>query len=145
LRIALVRTSALTLIFLASAHAHAQAPDPVPPDLGSSLMQLVGGLIIVVGLLLGTLWLIKRLSGPRGAASGLKVLGAAAVGTRERVVLVELADKVLVLGVTQNSVNTLHTLDAEEFRKSAGAPPQASATSFQGWFARALERRRGEG
>ncbi|MDX5362858.1 MAG: flagellar biosynthetic protein FliO [Pseudazoarcus pumilus] len=139
-----MRTTALPLIFIASAQAHAQATDIAPPDLGSSLIQLVGGLAVVVALLLGSLWLIKRLSGPRGAASGLKVLGAASVGTRERVVLVELADKVLVLGVTQNSVNTLHTLDAEEFRKNAGTPPQAPAASFQSWFAQAMERRRGE-
>lgn len=139
-----MRITALPLFLLASAHAHAQVPDVGPPDLGSSLIQLVGGLVVVVALLLGSLWLIKRLSGPRGAASGLKVLGAASVGTRERVVLVELGDKVLVLGVTQNSVNTLHTLDTEEFRKNAAPPPQAPATSFQSWFSQALDRRRGE-
>lgn len=140
-----MRITALTLFSLASAQVHAQTAEVASPDLGSSLVQLVGGMVVVIGLLLGTLWLIKRLSGPRGAASGLKVLGAAPVGTRERVVLVELADKVLVLGVTQNSVNTLHTLDAETFRKHGGTPPAAPAASFQSWFAQALERRRGEG
>lgn len=138
-----MRITALPLLLFAGAQA--QASDVAPPDLGSSLIQLVGGLAVVVALLLGSLWLIKRLSGPRGAASGLKVLGAAPVGTRERVVLVELADKVLVLGVTQSSVNTLHTLDAAEFRAKSGVPAQAPATSFQNWFTQALERRRGEG
>lgn len=138
-----MRITAPTLLLLTSAHVHAQATDVTPPDLSSSLVQLFGGLAVVIALLLGSLWLIKRLSGPRGTASGLKVLGAAPVGTRERVVLVELADKVLVLGVTQNSVNTLHTLDAEEFRKHGGTPPQSSQPGFQGWLAQAMERRRG--
>lgn len=143
LRTVAVRTALPLLLLLAALPAH--AVEAGPPDLGGSLAQLVGGLAVVVGLLLGTLWLIKRLSGPRGAAGGMKVLGAASVGTRERVVLVELADKVLVLGVTQSSVNTLHTLDAEEFRKHGGTPPQAAQTAgFQGWLAQAMERRRGE-
>lgn len=121
-----------------------RAADSAPPELGTSLAQLVGGLAVVVGLLLGALWIIKRMSGPRGAAGGLKVLGAAPVGTRERVVLVELAGKVLVLGVTPGSVNTLHTLDVEEFRRHGGTPPAAQPDGFQGWLAQALERRRGD-
>jgi flagellar protein FliO/FliZ len=96
----------------------------------------------VVALLLGSLMLIKRLSSPRGAAAGLKVLGAASVGPRERVVLVELADQVLVLGVTPSSVNTLHTLPLDTFRACS---PTLSQTppDFQGWLAKALERRKG--
>lgn len=116
--------------------------ETAPPELGSSLVQLVGGLAVVVALLLGTLWLIKRLSSPRGAAAGLKVLGAAPVGPRERVVLVELADQVLVLGVTPTSVNTLHTLPLETFRAHSPATSQ-TAPDFQGWLAKALERRKG--
>lgn len=117
------------------------AAETVTPELGSTLIQLVGGLSVVIVLLLGSLWLIKRLSGPRGGASGLKVLGAAPVGPRERVVLVELADQVLVLGVTQSSVNTLHTLPVETFRQHS--PTQTTGTpDFQGWLAKALERRK---
>lgn len=119
------------------------AAETLPPDIGSSLAQLVGGLAVVVALLLGSLWLIKRVSGPRGAAGALKVLGAAPVGPRERVVLVELADQVLVLGVTPSSVNTLHTLPLEEFRKHSPRLPAAPGGDFQGWLAKALERRKG--
>ena len=52
------------------ASAPAVAAGEAAPDLGSSLVQMIGGLAVVVGLLLGSLWLIKRLSGPRGAATG---------------------------------------------------------------------------
>lgn len=127
----------LPLLLLASP----AAAETASPELGSTLVQLTGGLAVVVALLLGSLWLIKRLSGPRGAAAGLKVLGAAPVGPRERVVLVELADQVLVLGVTQNNVNTLHTLPAETFRQYSSGTP-AAAPDFQGWLAKALERRK---
>lgn len=103
------------------------------------------GLTIVLGLLLGTLWLIKRLSTPHGAAAGLRVLGAVPVGPRERVVLVEVADQVLILGVTQTNVRTLHTLPVGALKDL----PPANGTGagfgdFSGWLKRSMERRADE-
>ena len=73
--------------------------------LAATVGQMILGLGLVLALLFGALLLIKRLSLPRGpAASSLKVVGAAAVGPRERVVLVEVGDKLLVLGVAQHQV-----------------------------------------
>ncbi|MDT3668909.1 MAG: flagellar biosynthetic protein FliO [Aromatoleum sp.] len=112
-----------------------------PPDVAGSIGQMVFGLAVVIGLLLTGLWLIKRLSVARGAMTGLKVLGAAPVGPRERVVLVEIAGKVLVLGVTSASVNTLHTLSADEAAGLVGSDPGKAAGDFPGWLKRAMERR----
>ena len=113
-----------------------------PPDVAGSIGQMVFGLAVVIGLLLAGLWLIKRLSLARGAMTGLKVLGAVPVGPRERVVLVEIAGKILVLGVTSASVRTLHTLSAEEAAGLVG-PGEAgkAAGDFPGWLKRAMERR----
>ncbi len=100
------------------------------------------GLVVVIGLLLATLWLIKRLSTPHGAAAGLKVLGAVPVGQRERVVLVEVAGKVLVLGVTASNVRTLHTLGADEIQGALTAVPGTRPPpDFAGWLRQSLERR----
>jgi len=99
-------------------------------DLVSSLGQMLLGLAIVIVALFACLWLLKRLGGPRGAARGLKVLGATPVGPRERVVLVEVADKVLVLGVAPGRVNTLHTLDADQL---AASLPPAAPTATHGF------------
>ncbi len=122
------------------ATAPAQAAEAVP-SLSGSIGQLVIGFGIVIALLLASLWLIKRLSAPRGLASGMKVLGAVPVGSRERVVLVEIADKVLVLGVTPASMNTLHTLEANELRRMAPAPATgAQGADFSKWFRQAMER-----
>jgi flagellar protein FliO/FliZ len=113
------------------------------PELAGSIGQLVLGLAVVVGLLLGTLWLLKRVSSPRGAASGLRVLGAVPVGPRERVVLVEIADSVLVLGVAPGSVRTLHTLPADTLVRDAGAvagPAKAGGGDFAAWLRKSMER-----
>ncbi len=113
------------------------------PGLASGLGQMLFGLAVVIALLLATLWLIKRLSAPRGPAAGLKVLGGVAVGSRERLVLVEVGDKVLVLGVTSNSINTLHTTDADSLALTPSAGGESSEPAFANWLRQSLDRRRG--
>jgi len=118
---------------------------PPSPGFAASVAQMLLGLGAVIVLLLLTLWLIKRLSAPRGSASHMKVLGAVAVGPRERVVLLDVAGTVLVLGVTGNSVRTLHTVDAQSLPVQAlPASAQPAGGDFAAWLKKSLERRRHE-
>jgi len=136
-----VNARSILPLFLSTAAPALRAAD-ASPDFAGSLGQTLFGLAIVIGLLLASLWLLKRLSAPRGAAAGLKVLGAVAVGPRERVVLVEIAGQVLVLGVTASNVRTLHTVAAADLADAALAePPAQAAGDFPGWLRRAMERR----
>ncbi|NMG33181.1 flagellar biosynthetic protein FliO [Azoarcus sp. TTM-91] len=123
------------------------APAPLPTaDLASNVGQMIFGLVIVIALLVVCLWLIKRLGAPRGSAAALKVLGAAPVGPRERVVLVELGEKVLVLGVAPGNVRTLHVMDKDELPPAAAGGPAAFAgKDFAGWLKQSLERGRNAG
>lgn len=104
----------------------------VPPDLGSSALQMVFGLVVVLGLLLGTLWLLKRIGQPRGPIAGLlKVVAGVSVGPRERVVILELGNSWLVLGVAPGQVSTL----AEIPRQEAPTPPPGTAPQdFPAWL-----------
>jgi flagellar protein FliO/FliZ len=93
------------------------------PDLGSSALQMVFGLLLVLGLLLGTLWLLKRISQPRGHVAGLlRVVAGVAVGSRERVVILELGNSWLVLGVAPGQVSTLAEIPRQEI--PAGTTPK---------------------
>lgn len=132
----------ITLPLVLTALPGAACAAEATPGLSEGLGQMLLGLMIVLGLLLGTLWLIKRLSTPHGSAAGLRVLGAVPVGPRERVVLVEVAGQVLILGVTQASVRTLHTLPAEALKDLQTTPPgTAPMGDFAGWLKRSMERR----
>jgi flagellar protein FliO/FliZ len=75
------------------------------------LMQTLFGLAIVLALIWLAAWAMKRIA-PAGMGSNalLKIVAATAVGQRERVVLVEIQDTWLVLGVAPGRVNTLHVL-----------------------------------
>jgi flagellar protein FliO/FliZ len=109
------------------------------PDLGGSALQMVFGLVVVLGLLLGALWLLKRISEPRGPVAGLmRVVAGVAVGTRERVVILEIGNSWLVLGVAPGQVTTL----AEIPRQETTAPANSQAQKdFSGWLKQIVDRR----
>ncbi len=76
-------------------------------------------LVVVLGLIPASLWVMKRLQTMRpggGAARQLEVIEQLPLGPRERVLLVRVHGRVLVLGATAQQV----TLLAE-----AGDPPLA--------------------
>lgn len=140
-----VALEALALLSAASSALAADpgAASPPGPDLAVGLLQMAFGLAVVIALLFACLWVIRRLSAPRGsAASALKVLGAVAVGPRERVVLVGLGEKVLVLGVAPGQVRTLHVLQGDELPALVGGTAAAaSMKDFPAWLRQAMERR----
>ncbi len=69
------------------------------------------GLGIVLAAIGGTAWVLRRLApGQVGNAGDLHVVAAVAVGPKERVVLVDVGDTRLVLGVAQGQVGLLHEM-----------------------------------
>ena len=78
----------------------------------SSLVQLTLGMVAVLALIIGLAWLLKR-SGrfQMTAGGGLKILGGLSMGTRERVVLLQVGETQLLVGVAPGSIKTLHVLD----------------------------------
>lgn len=99
----------------ASAPAAPAAPVPplqVEPFAFGSLAKLGLGLLIVVALIVGLSWTMRRLGGLPGAGAGsLRILGGLSMGTRERVVLIQVGDQQLLLGVAPGRVQTLHVLE----------------------------------
>jgi flagellar protein FliO/FliZ len=98
---------------------------PPPQDLGGNLFQMLFGLAIVIALLIASLWLLKRLSAPRGETAGLlRVIAGTAVGPRERVVVLEVGGTWLVLGVASGRVNALAEIPRQDV-PSRPTGPQA--------------------
>lgn len=111
-----------------------------PGELGGSLLQVILSLAVVLALLIGSIYLLKRLSAPRGSAAGLlRVIAGTAVGTRERVVMVEIGDTWLVLGVAPGSVTALHQLPRQVL--TTASEPNAVGKDFSGWLKQVMDRR----
>jgi flagellar protein FliO/FliZ len=90
-----------------------------------SLVQVLFGLGLVLAAIGGTAWLLRKLGPGQVAASGsLRVVGGVAVGPKERVVLVDVGDTRLVLGVAPGHIATLHQMPrpAEDAAISAHEP-----------------------
>lgn len=119
--------------------AHAQNVAPASES-GSGLLQVIMSLVMVLLLLFGTLFLLKKLSAPRGAGSGLlRVIAGAAVGTRERVVVVEVGETWLVLGVAPGHVTSLHQLPRQAL--AHGNDAANPGNHFAAWLKQTMEKR----
>jgi flagellar protein FliO/FliZ len=100
-----------------------------------SLFQTAGGLLFILALILGGAWLFKRYGSlPTGGKGLVKVLGGASVGARERVVLIEVENTRLLLGVAPGQVRTLHRLPMDEraFRHAFDVAQQESKPKQDG-------------
>lgn len=77
----------------------------------STYLQATLALLLILGLLFATAWLARKLSGGKGfGQGGMKIIGGVALGPRERIVLVEVGDSWLVIGVVPGQIRTLHQL-----------------------------------
>ena len=128
--------TALAAAALALAAAFPAAADngaaPVP-GAASSLLQATLGLAVVLALIWGAAWVVRRVTpATRNANSPIKVVATQSVGPRERVVLIEIGGTWLVVGVASGSVSTLHTLP-----KSVLTETGAAANPFGRLLARA--------
>ena len=111
---ALDRMAALVALCLIAAPAWAA------PDVATSIASVGLSLVLILAGFIALAWFARRYVPGAGKSGVVRVMGSAAVGTRERVVVVEVDGTRLVLGVASGSVRLLHT---------APAPAPESASS----------------
>ncbi len=90
------------------------------PTLGLwDLLQVTISLIMVLAAIVGVTWLLRRFTRLGGAMGGaLQVLGGLSLGARERIVLVQVGEQQLLLGVAPGRIQMLHVLE-----KPLSVPP----------------------
>lgn len=73
------------------------------------------GLVLVLTLFLSLAWLFKHVSGAQSLSQGkLKIIAVLPLGLREKVLLLQVGRKQLVLGVTPSRIETLHVLEGDD-------------------------------
>ncbi|MCC6535460.1 MAG: flagellar biosynthetic protein FliO [Burkholderiales bacterium] len=123
---------------LLAASLPASAQEAASPLAAGNLLQVFAGLLLVLALVLGAALVLRRIGRIPGLAGDvIKTLGATAVGTRERVVLLEIADTWIVVGVAPGQVRSLATLPRAELPAAASA----NAPAFAHLLQRLTERR----
>ncbi len=89
------------------------APDvarSAPAGSASGIGQVTFALLVVLAAVFAAAWMVKRLRAVSGAASGIEVVASAALGAKERAVIVRVGETRLLLGVATGGVTLLHTL-----------------------------------
>ena len=133
---------ALMLIYGTALAADPVAAAPVPASASPVLdmFKVLFGLIVVLAVLAGILWLMKRTGlGQAHGGGAVKIVGGVSVGNRERVLVVEVADQWIVVGVAPGSVNALASLPRQEQFAQAAAQPQAG--QFAAWLKQKIDKR----
>lgn len=75
---------------------------------GSELLKISVALLFIVLLIIFLSWIIKRLNRANsGANSSMSILACTNLGMKEKMVLVKVGSRILLVGVAAGSVNTL--------------------------------------
>jgi flagellar protein FliO/FliZ len=129
-------TLALLALVLMPVAAAAEASAPAT---GAGFAQMLLGLAAVVALILGIGWVLRQTqAGPMRASRILSVVASHAVGTRERVVVIEIEGSWMVLGVAPGHVSRLARLP-KPVHAAESSTPTANA-GFSVWLDKALKR-----
>lgn len=118
------------------------------PDTGTGMLRALGGLAAVLATFAAFAWLMRRFApgGMKRQGHLLRTVAALSVGQKENVVVVEIGEQWLVLGVAPGRVQMLSQVPRQE---TAAAQPAALSAAFSTppivhSFAQLLKRHRHE-
>jgi len=139
----------LTFCALTSAHAEtattvasvASTANASTTSTAGNLMQVTLGLLVVLALMAAAAWVLRRFNTAKGHnAAQIKVIGGVSVGNRERVMVVEIGDQWIVVGVAPGRVNALATMARQE-QQTTIVTDGAPSKNFSSWLAQTIEKR----
>ena len=110
--------------------AAAEAETKKAADL--SLTQVVAPLFFVILLIFVLAWIVKKLNiGTPAIGQGIKVVSSIPVSSQARVCLIRIGDKDILLGVTNQQVNLIHTFDESPLPPESKEHQQDFANQFR--------------
>nr|WP_207201715.1 flagellar biosynthetic protein FliO [Pseudomonas sp. TH41] len=97
---------------VATAAATTTAAPAVSSGVAGQLTQLVFGLLLVLGLIFFLAWLLRRVqqAGPAGKGQVIELIGSRALGPRDRLMLVQVGNEQILLGLSPGTITALHVL-----------------------------------
>jgi len=114
--------------------AQGEAPSRLleSPLSAANLVDTGVGLLLVLGLMLGLAWLVKRYVQVPGIGKGqVQIQGGVSLGAREKAVLLSVEGRRLLVGIAPGRVQTLLVLDDDTGQETAFAD-QLQAASEHG-------------
>ena len=101
----------LAVVALMPSLGYAEAIVTGPPNPVIALLKMAMALAVVLGLLWAFAFLLKRFQAPAlQAKSGLRLISTYNLGQREKLVVMQVGEEQLLLGVSPSTISTLHVL-----------------------------------
>lgn len=76
-----------------------------------SLVNTAIGLVVVLAMIIGMAWLLRRFGGlPTVGKGAVSIVGGVSLGARERAVLLQVGEEQVLVGVAPGQVRALHVL-----------------------------------
>lgn len=108
----MIRSIILIVSLSAGVVAHADDNKAGIAVSGGSVIEVILGLAAVLALIYALAYVARRLNGAAFPGSlPIKIISGASLGVREKVVLIDVGGKHILLGVAPGRVNTLHVFD----------------------------------
>lgn len=102
-----------------------------------SLARVLISLIVVIGFLIVLSVLFKKFGLNRMTSTfPVKIIGAMSLGRNQRLVMIEVGDEWIVLGVTPQHISTVTKMPRQEVEVNAGA----DTPNFPAWMQGALQK-----
>lgn len=100
-----------SLILFGSASVLAQE-EPAPDfgsDIGPTLLQLAGALLLIIIIIYASVWLMKRYTVGKSPAGGdlIKVIDRRHLTPKQAIYVVKVGDKHILVGATESGINKL--------------------------------------
>ncbi|MFU8789575.1 MAG: flagellar biosynthetic protein FliO [Methylobacter sp.] len=105
------------------------------------MLQWGVGLLLVLAVFFFSVWVMRKLTGMTvGGAEKMRVVGGLSLGMRERVILLQVGKKQLVLGITPGRIEALHVLEGDDcLHKDEPLSPPLNGGGFAQKLAQAMK------
>lgn len=107
----------------------------VEPMSAEYVVKTIIGMIVVIGIIVALAWLVRRMGRMNGLLSGeIKIVSSLSLGTREKLVLVQVGGEQFLLGATAQQINRIARIKLPITAGATSAP--AERLTFQQLFSR---------
>ncbi|MGN1482102.1 flagellar biosynthetic protein FliO [Porcipelethomonas sp.] len=93
-------------------------------QIGSVLGALIGFAVILYLAYMATKLLGKRLSFKSGSNKNIKILESVSLGQNKALMIVEAADKTMLIGITSGEISLISELDGEKLKTESENAPE---------------------
>ena len=101
----------LALAICLASPALAAQPEALEPMSSPYLLKLTGGLLLIVAAIFALAWLLRKLNvNAAGTPGPIRIVAGINVGARERILLLQVGDEQILVGMSPGHIARLHRL-----------------------------------